>query len=803
MVQLASEEALAAQRSLGVWPQRSLHERDASPLEAAFAIERQLGGAISSGTLEGLSVLLEKATSLLSAPGADTLSRSVCAANAAHILVLQNHHQKALDLLMDVRDSSTSYGKSLHYKKHLLHALAWCGLDNTNNERSALLDVVNSYARLPIPSEVEATTWLKLSYDRLHALYPQATISDLESLFTHKNYVISYLNHLPSRGLSSGATAEDLQAYIVKRADILISSTKFPRANERNNAELEELIGLASASGVVLGPLKRELIERAITKTYQSQIILKALIELLLEEKKQEESKPKRPEVLRGRRQDEGKEEINAAVEVYDSYVLAYYEQNHHQYEDIISVIQLNKLLLDSRLFDTYPLEGAEFQYYKERVEKLEKLLDVLYSDQDIDKETEFDVAELLSEGSETNVDEALSIVLAGAWSTVAEMKWRLIESEEFSITTDSAAPGRALQDCRHSLWLSIDDRTAFQYAKCSAVSRNIDDSFSVLKVLLQRLSKTSLVYFQSWHLLALTLSVEENKDEAFKVVGFLVSEVSDFISMGPVEVSFRDVFVEIKITQLAIIQALLGAEQALESLSELFELFHSLFADSIVDEEMPTSKESYHDKTHKRSVSLVRTQTLQKIKSTLHKDFKPHLTTLTPSQIFVDAKATFVKRTLQRIWLCASQIYLQSGLLKEAEEAIVESEKSYLPTADSHVALALLASKQRPQLSMKEFDAALSIEMLHIHSIVGYANLVLTNDSTAFISEKDNLAAIARVKILLESVSETFHGAHTAEVWWLLSQIYEKYDDTRLKKALWRCVELEETRPVRFFGIV
>jgi tetratricopeptide (TPR) repeat protein len=785
MVKIECTTAIRTKRALGIWPQGAIEPlEDCSLLEKSLQLEYLLGSNNARfNPLEERSpeveALLGDTLTLLDQCSDHSVEKLVNEANCAHMLILQGEFERGYKLLDTTHKPTDSYDQGVLYKKFFLASIVFRFLGDAVKEKNALIDAVNAFTTVPVASHIEANKWLNLCYDRFFGLDPTATVEGLHRVFKNKNFVISYFNHLSSRGIKFQATIEDLKNYILKRAESLISSTKFPKATESNNHELEEFVDLASKSCALSSSQLKDITERAIAKTYQSHIILRSLIRVFISEKKTTE--------------------LQAAVEVYDSYIQAYCEQNEHQYRDIISIIQINKLLLDQRLDNKSHLQPEDYAYYSERTLRLKNLLNEFYNDQGIERVSEFDMAEVLVKGHPKTLDESLASQISEVWSTIANMSWILLNHEEFNYTESKSAVDGILETFRLSIWLSPQNDTVFQYAKTLATLRNIKGAYGVLKVLLKELPKTSPLYFQSWHLLSLILSVEENKDEAFKVIGFLMSEISDFIETSTASATLRDTFIQAKITQLAIIEALFGVEQSLDSLPELFELFHTLYLEFI---ELDGSRTPVApEKGHKRSLSLARTQTIQKIKSIRHKEHKSEPEP-NPKKAQITIRANFpsVKKTLQDIWLIAAQIYFKLNLFTEAEEAIIEAENSFKPTPDSHLALALLISKKRPTLSMKEMDTALMLGRHDIAPVVGFASLVLNSDESVFVSEKDRLSAITRAKILLEGISDTFQGAQTTEVWWLLSNIYEMFKDPRLKDALWKSVELEETRPVRRF---
>ena len=791
MVNVRELPLVDEQRALGVWPRSALSPAEnASVLDQLLSIEHKLAVLIHEDPLmeqggmveRALPELLEESDCFVKSIDDKNWEYSLAATNLAFKMVLHRRFEEALVLLQSVKAFPPDrFGKTLVYKKHYVLFTLYNGLGDVARVKSSLVDGINALASVPTASELETNRWLKLIYDAFYDNFTYASVGDVDKLLKHKNFVISYFNYQSSRGLLTEENAKELRLYIVQRAESLIASTSFPKANEVNNHELEELIDLASLSSVLSPSRVKSLVEQAIAKTYQSHILMRAYIRALVAEKSYGE--------------------LKSVLEVYEAYVHAFYEQNKHKYLDIVSIIQIQKLVLDYGLKHRVPLNFEDYRYFSDRVAKLEELLKEFYTIAGLDKFSQFDVAESLTTPNNVVVDESLGKILAGVWNTLGNATWTLINDEEY-IYSENSSTVKALEHFKHSIWLHTEYEAVFNYAKTTAILGNIKESFKIVKTLLQNVSKTSSIYFQSCHLLALILSIEENKDEAYKVIGFLSSEVAEFIETSPIPLQLRDVFLQIKMTQLAIIQSLLGPEQALDSLPELFALFHKLYSDFIVSN-VANGDAPSPEKSHKHSLSLARTQTLQTIQKIKTIGRKDHKEKTAQQQITIDPLAVAIKQKLQQVWLLAANIYYQLNLPVEAEEAIVESEKCYRPTSDSHVALALLTLDKRPELSFKEFDNALLLEKLSIPAVVGYAQLVLTAKESVFISERDQLAAISRAKILLETASETFAGAHTSEVWWLLSLIYERFNDNRLKGSLWKCVELEEIRPVRSFTVV
>lgn len=172
-------------------------------------------------------------------------------------------------------------------------------------------------------------------------------------------------------------------------------------------------------------------------------------------------------------------------------------------------------------------------------------------------------------------------------------------------------------------------------------------------------------------------------------------------------------------------------------------------------------------------------------------------------------------RKILQEIWLWTSRVFLKAGLIEECEQCIVEAESIYEPNIKTFTALGFLTSKSRKFLSLQEFERSLEIlttDSTYKYNIndynltlLGIAKLFLVDDeqkNSLFISNKDLNIGLIRLKNLLEDFSNVWMGGYNnVEVWYYLSKIYQFIDDKiLLTKSLWKCIDLEDQRPVRDF---
>lgn len=172
-------------------------------------------------------------------------------------------------------------------------------------------------------------------------------------------------------------------------------------------------------------------------------------------------------------------------------------------------------------------------------------------------------------------------------------------------------------------------------------------------------------------------------------------------------------------------------------------------------------------------------------------------------------------RKLLQELWLYTARVFLKNDLYDECEQCIGEAESIYEPNIKTFIATGQLNSKTKKFLSLQEYERTLEIlertdkynKIEFGYAVLGLAKLFLIDDvstKSLFISTRDMDAAIIRLKNMLEEFSLSWPvGANNVEVWFYLGKIYEVIDDKiLLTRSLWKCVELEDTRPVRSFEV-
>lgn len=340
---------------------------------------------------------------------------------------------------------------------------------------------------------------------------------------------------------------------------------------------------------------------------------------------------------------------------------------------------------------------------------------------------------------------------------------------------------------------------------------------------------------------------VEKFINNALNIAGiFIVKNRKNDIKLT-IETKFE--ILQLKLTQMAVWEQLYGVQYILDYLPEVFILFHELFDEVVIEKiEAPEPSESDFDArpdarwSHRPSfidpnpnstndsnvVVLIEKQIAKdRIKKmskagTTNEASQPQ-TVIRQKPKEADLKDPLKlrlyileKKILQEIWLWTSRIYLKIGLNEDAEQCIVEAENVYEPNIKTFTHLGLLTSKSRKFLSLQEFERSLEILSSEDQqynkrdygiTLLGVCRLFIIDDkidNSLFTSSKDFNAAIIRLKNLLEHFSQCWpYGFNNSELWYYLGIIYEKLDDKiLLAKSLWKCVELEDFRPVRGFEV-
>lgn len=323
------------------------------------------------------------------------------------------------------------------------------------------------------------------------------------------------------------------------------------------------------------------------------------------------------------------------------------------------------------------------------------------------------------------------------------------------------------------------------------------------------------------------TSGTERFIDDALSVAALYMQKNKDSGVEAPIESRYD--ILQLKMTQLSVWENKHGVDYILAYITDVFVLYKELFLDLVGFMEA----KGVHNKFKSRP-SVMDPKTLANQQTLSHK--KTHKTSkVDESKALMNSKPSNTEKAsnsgkpkncgkphskeqkiLQELWLWTASIYLKLDLLDEAEQCIVEAETCAKPNVHTFTYLGLLTLKTRKFLALQEFERSLEVFHLpeqqfnrraYLHTLLGMCKLFIVDDDknqSLFISSKDNNVGLVRMKIYLEELSYCWpYGHNSAELWYYLSQLYETFDDKVLcEEALWKCIELEDFRPVRSFDI-
>lgn len=326
--------------------------------------------------------------------------------------------------------------------------------------------------------------------------------------------------------------------------------------------------------------------------------------------------------------------------------------------------------------------------------------------------------------------------------------------------------------------------------------------------------------------------------DDALNVAALFLNRNREKGIKTPIETRYE--ILQLKMTQLAVWESTRGVEYICNYITDLFVLYKELFLDLDLvhdhDEGAKLESRSIGVWSHRPSVfdPLERAQTLQRAMSLRKKSLVPlsrkstrnedprSVSAAKPKETGANKESQKNKdqekerRILQSLWLWTALVYLKLDLPEETEQCIVEAETADKPNVRTFTYLGLLTLKTRKFLALQEFER--SLEVFHLPeeqynrqaytlTLLGLCKLFIVDDdnnNSLFISSKDLNAGLVRLKNYLEDLSHCWPcGYNNLELWYYLSGLYRKFDDKVLyTEALWRCVELEDMRPVRTFDV-
>ena len=333
-----------------------------------------------------------------------------------------------------------------------------------------------------------------------------------------------------------------------------------------------------------------------------------------------------------------------------------------------------------------------------------------------------------------------------------------------------------------------------FQYASTLAKQRHIEASITYLE---SQILESNPTFYDAWHLLALCRSVQDDKESSYKIISSVLDSIES--ADGPKTLREKLRFINLKITEIYIVDEIFGRGEALDLLPDLFSTYNALFDTSKV-------KSGYYD-----SVPFKRSP----------------------------------RYLLQCIWLCAATFYLDTDEhLNDAKDAIREAQKLEDGASDTNLEIRvangyLLMKQGKLRQARKEFEGVLYQDSLNTEGIIGLGKLTFFDDidgltrspsereladyvhlipdvsekkdeknpdtelEPLFVNDGDRLAMYGRLKLLLDcAIIQSIEAYNSPEIWWYLSLIHEKFENPARKDTLLMCIKSRENLPLREFSV-
>ncbi|ODQ66592.1 TPR-like protein [Nadsonia fulvescens var. elongata DSM 6958] len=691
--------------------------------------------------------------------------------------------------------SSTKPAQSIIWSEVLLYRLAGMVASAQTSLSDQVLDVYRTYTQF--------ITNLINNGPSLPTLPESILVKNrLNVMNRHYLYLSALLSQQGGTSVPPNLTSE-LEEVSKLVEKVLLSSQSIPKANDSNApvesyvdmilqnwssmVELNEVTGLVESKlSISMTQKIKDTIYQAIERTFHSRSLLCHLVTITLALGQYEETL--------------------AAFQIYLDYEEQYRIQKQSGAQDKATTSSDN----DASIIKTISSAIHLFVHVKYDGVKAKELADKLRGWMNTDtspkvKSTSFN---------------AYNKLIASVYSNIGAAYF--LYSQQSAIVEDHL-DALALAIESYQTALSFDSSSVyiyFDYALLLAKSKKITEAVTIAKKGLI-IDKTQVAL---WHLLALLLSSFQNYDSAYKIICNTLDDAvkgADVDSWCDFPTTKKEDLLQLKITQVALIEAYQGVAKAIESVIDVFAMYGKLYTGHGYTKDnsnlgRDSQLEHKSSRSHGNDLRLVRTiSKVSKVYTNVRKSFdKIHHRPLNNT---TKSNASHQNNliTLRKIWLWTAALYRRGGLLEDSEQAIVEAESINFADPDSRVQLGLLIRHLRPNDALKEFELALEEDSNNLGALLALSLLLLDhiefgvelngNDhDKLFISRNDSLAAKARVRAILQQATSRGEARNNPEAWLLLSRAYEQEGDIDgMKKALWRSIELEECRGVRSYDAV
>lgn len=561
-----------------------------------------------------------------------------------------------------------------------------------------------------------------------------------------------------------------------------IAEIKFPEANQRNNAILEQfhiilqlhlqkLSTLSQLSSEDIHPWKPFIIS-SMGKTFQSYAVSKtSMIFFHLID-----------------------EDLESVLNFKNFIKYTHQLILLNKFHDRISLIDSYNWVLSRHINKKLP--GMEKD---DIINQLSILLTSFYKDYNVKLFTNSkESLNFISNNTKTIFPNIMARVFIQSWYTLYKLNRQKVEMLQSNQLTSYLCNAMSLSSNDNEGLLQL----YYNYAYTLTIKRQIDTAVNFLQTFIL---KDNPFFYKAWHLLALCKSIKEDKQESYMIICSVLESLQND-EEGQEELPVKTEIkwdknkawetINFKLTKLYLLDEIFGTKEAVESLPDLFETYHNVY-------------DGHVDSTDLESIKKQNTQ-------------------------------------LQQIWLLTAELYMKlyeeeekqtdtdsdvADLLKQAREAI--SEAKGLKTDGTNINCYIIEGyffmlEKNPSMALNEFEKALYYDKHNVDAVVGYSHLIFSYEEEntclegflplmetqtfetkeqgsalppLFINKSDKSAALASVKLLLErSILNSIDAFYSADVWWYLSLIYEKYQEKEYQEALLTCIRNKETTPIRPF---
>lgn len=570
-------------------------------------------------------------------------------------------------------------------------------------------------------------------------------------------------------------TIED-DTYLLSLATTIVNGSKFPMASQCNNKHLEQLhfflqMYFETVTNIELSTKWEQIIILSIQRTFQSKNVSRSAMAYF-----GRSTETLQESILNfNNYMKYSDKELELAKETRSIYI------NPIEIIDSLTKI-LTKTTTTNNIKNIFDFENIANSLQKNLIQLYTKYNLTIIEPQMAQKYS--------SIGTKLVLPISTSFILINAWSTLYNIRSNnldyLITNElpsyicnaiSLAMTHDPNHIGSSLKDLQ------------FQYAYCLAQQRQIEPCINFLE---NAILENNPTFYKAWHLLALCRSIQEDKEISYKIICSVINAMDqDFEQKNFKKISNEEKwqYINIKITEIYLINEIFGNNDALESIPDLFTNYNKLYSNSNNDDTKSLSRSPQY--------------------------------------------------LLQSIWLLAAQLYMNDPEhYEDAKGAIKEAQKKSDSFTNINIAITnghLLKKLGKFTESFEEFENALNCDNLNIDAIIGFAEFVFPEETSTTASEQQLIeycklnpykqedlkkiepnnddyekfygndvnksAAFARLKLLIDcSLNKSIDAYYSPEIWWYLSLIHEKYGNKQVTDTLLNCIQNKETAPLRSF---